>query len=331
MKKVLITGAAGFVGSRLASLYHSQGAEVVCVDNFSDYYSVDLKKQRVAHFLTKQGIDLHVLDLSNQSDVEQMFGIAVPDVVIHLAAQAGVRLSLAETNKYVDANLVGFSNVLKSSIERQVPDFVYASSSSVYGNSLNVPYKETETGLSPVSFYGATKLSNELLAQALSLQTNTKIRGLRLFTVYGDYGRPDMACLRLVASLILGKDFCLFGDGSVRRDFTFVDDVAQSIVALVADLERRPQGYADVVNVGGGNPYTMNELIEIVNNLSIKKLNLVFDKPFHGDVQQTVADSSYLETLIGYAPKTPLSEGIKITYDWANQPEVSCNLAKWLT
>jgi UDP-glucuronate 4-epimerase len=329
--KVLITGAAGFIGSHLAHAYKLGGVQVQCLDNYSKYYSTDLKKVRVDHFLNRHEIPFHEMDLTSSFDVEKIVTNFEPDVVIHLAAQAGVRLPLSETQKYVDANLVAFTNILKVCVQQEVPQFVYASSSSVYGNSLNVPYKESEMGLSPVSFYGATKLSNELLAQALSFNSRTSTRGLRLFTVYGPWGRPDMAYFRMVANLISGKDFHLFGDGSLKRDFTFIDDAIKSITLLVDQLAKESEGHSDVVNVGGGHEYSMNDLVGIVNNLCNKELHVIQDDPFGGDVKQTLADSSLLKELTGYAPETELLEGIAAVFKWANEPKISTKLTSWIT
>ena len=192
--KILVTGAAGFIGSALAQRLVGAGHQVTAIDNFSDYYDVNLKKLRVKSLLEPVGLQVTNLDISRPNEVAALIASIKPEVVINLAAQAGVRLGLSESHKYVESNLIGFSNVLIATIENKVPFFLYASSSSVYGDKASIPYKESETNLHPNSFYGATKLANELLTPTLVRNSSTAARGLRFFTVYGPWGRPDIQC-----------------------------------------------------------------------------------------------------------------------------------------
>ena len=228
----LITGAAGFIGSHLCHKLSKEGNKIIAIDNYSDYYDVGLKNYRVKDLLEPLNIDAINLDITDDIKFDDLVSKSKPDVVINLAAQAGVRLPLNETDKYVNNNLIGFSNVLRSTVKNKVPFFLYASSSSVYGDKAAIPYIESEQNLHPTSFYGATKLANELLTPTLIQNSSTAARGLRFFTVYGPWGRPDMAYFRMIANVISGAEFNFFGDGSVERDFTFIDDAVNSVMAL---------------------------------------------------------------------------------------------------
>ena len=214
----LITGAAGFIGSHLCQKLAKEGNKIIAIDNYSDYYDVGLKNYRVKDLLEPLDLDVINLDITDEVKFDNLVSKSKPDVVINLAAQAGVRLPLKETDKYVHNNLVGFSNVLRSTVKNKVPHFLYASSSSIYGDKDAIPYIESEQNLHPTSFYGATKLANELLTPTLIQNSSTAARGLRFFTVYGPWGRPDMAYFRMIANVISGAEFNFFGDGSVERD-----------------------------------------------------------------------------------------------------------------
>jgi UDP-glucuronate 4-epimerase len=264
----LITGAAGFIGSHLCHKLAKEGNKIIAVDNYSDYYDVGLKNYRVKDLLKPLDLDVINLDITDDVKFDNLVSKSKPDVVINLAAQAGVRLPLKETDKYVHNNLVGFSNVLRSTVKNKVPYFLYASSSSIYGDKAAIPYIESEQNLHPTSFYGATKLANELLTPTLIQNSSTTARGLRFFTVYGPWGRPDMAYFRMIANVISGAEFNFFGDGSVERDFTFIDDAINSVMELTAELQKRKSGYSDVVNLGGGRPLSMNYLLQTVSSIS---------------------------------------------------------------
>jgi len=250
--------------------------------------------------------------------------------VIHLAAQAGVRLGVSESRKYVDSNLVGFSNALISTIEKKVPKFLYASSSSVYGDKAEIPYSESESNLHPSSFYGSTKLANELLVPTLVKNSETVARGLRFFTVYGPWGRPDMAYFRMIANAIVGTEFNFFGDGSIERDFTFINDAVSSVINLTLELESRKSGFSDVVNLGGGRPLSMNYLLEIVGSLTGKEVSFERFETNLNDARKTMSNASYIQKLIGSKPSTKLEDGISMTIDWASRKEISLNLDKWV-
>ena len=328
--RILVTGAAGFIGSALCEQLMLSNHEVTAVDNFSDYYDVSLKRLRVKELLSPLSLEVLNLDICDQSKVEKIIASSNPEVVIHLAAQAGVRLSVSESRKYVDSNLVGFSNVLISTIEKKVPKFLYASSSSVYGDKAEIPYSETESNLHPSSFYGSTKLANELLVPTLVKNSETVARGLRFFTVYGPWGRPDMAYFRMIANAIVGTEFNFFGDGSIERDFTFVNDAVNSVVNLTLELESRKPGFSDVVNLGGGRPLSMNYLLEIVGSLTGKKVSFERYDTNLNDARKTMSDPSYIQKLISSKPSTKLEDGISMTIDWASRKEIASNLDKWV-
>ena len=326
----LITGAAGFIGSHLCHKLAKEGNKIVAVDSYSNYYDVELKNYRVKELLEPLKIDVINLDITDDINFDDLVNKSKPDVVINLAAQAGVRLPLNETDKYVNSNLVGFSNVLRSTVKNEVPFFLYASSSSVYGDKAAIPYIESEQNLHPNSFYGATKLANELLTPTLIQNSSTAARGLRFFTVYGPWGRPDMAYFRMIANVISGAEFNFFGDGSVERDFTFIDDAVISVMKLTSELQNRKSGYSDVVNLGGGRPLSMNYLLEAVSLISKNEVKFNRLNSNSNDAKKTMSDSKYIESLIGSKPSTKLEDGIAKTIEWAMRKDISSNLNNWV-
>ena len=326
----LITGAAGFIGSFLCHKLAKEGNKIIAIDNFSNYYDVGLKNTRVKELLEPLNIDVINLDITDDLKFDNLVSKSKPDVVINLAAQAGVRLPVNETDKYVNSNLVGFSNVLRSTVNNKVPFFLYASSSSVYGDKAAIPYIESEQNLHPTSFYGATKLANELLTPTLIQNSLTAARGLRFFTVYGPWGRPDMAYFRMIANVISGAEFNFFGDGSVERDFTFIDDAVNSVMELTTELQKRKPGYSDVVNLGGGRPLSMNYLLETVSSISKNEVKFNRLNSNTNDAKKTMSDSKYIESLIGGKPSTKLEDGIAKTIEWAMHEDISSNLNNWV-
>jgi UDP-glucuronate 4-epimerase len=325
-----VTGAAGFIGSHLCRELSLQANEVIAIDNLSDYYDTSLKKARIKNLLDSKGISFSELDICNRSALNALIKESRPEVVVNLAAQAGVRLPLSQVYKYVENNLVGFSNVLQSTVSNKVPYFLYASSSSVYGDQAAIPYTESEQKLHPKSFYGATKLANELLTPTLIKNSSTIARGLRFFTVYGPWGRPDMAYFRMIANVVSGSEFNFFGDGSVERDFTYIDDAVNSVIELSKELDKRKPGYSDVVNLGGGRPLSMNYLLENINKISKAEVKFNRQSSNSNDAKKTMSDSSYIQSLIGSKPETKLEDGINKTYRWALQSEISAELNNWV-
>lgn len=328
--KYLITGAAGFIGSSISNSLAIDGNSVVGIDNFSDYYSKELKKVRVEKLLSLAGVKFIENDISEFMSINQIFQKEKPDFVIHLAAQAGVRIPLNQNQKYVKANLLGFSNVLQSVVEFEVPNFIYASSSSVYGDLAKIPYSETDFNLKPNSFYGATKLSNELLTPTLIRGSKTKARGIRFFTVYGPWGRPDMAYFRVLTSALTDSQFNLFGDGNIQRDFTYIDDVTSMVKKLSENLKLQKSGFSDVVNIGGGRPLSINYLIEEIEKITKKQITIKTFQMNNSDSIKTMADSTYLESLIGNQQFTTLENGIRKFNAWCASPDILMQLNDWV-
>ena len=319
--KILVTGAAGFIGSAVAERLTQQGNAVTAVDSFSDYYSQDLKRNRAERLSKLSGLNVLETDLSEELSVVKLFEKSKPDLVIHLAAQPGVRLPISENHRYVKDNLVAFSNIASQSCIANVDSFLYASSSSVYGNNNSTSLSENINGIKPISFYGATKLANEILANSLALSSATKFRGLRFFTVYGPWGRPDMAYLKIINAALNKKSFELFGDGSKTRDFTYVDDVVSSVVNLGSELLSRKSGFSDVVNIGGGQPISMNNLIDTIQKELNMEIEVKRGQDASGDVFATNANTEYLKSLIPSKNFVNIHEGIKEVVKWA----VTCN------
>jgi len=327
--RFLVTGAAGFIGSHLSTALASSGHQVVAVDNMSNYYSVGLKEARKRELIKLRNINFEILDLTSRKQVEDLFLNSKFDSVFHLAAQPGVRLPRNEYSSYINNNLVAYENVFTRTIEHSVVNFLYASSSSVYGNLKDTKYSEIGPRLAPVSFYGVTKLANELMAPSLIQGSDTKARGLRFFTVYGPWGRPDMAYFRIISNALTGSPFSVYGDGNVTRDFTYVGDVVQSIVGLDSELRKQKSGFSDVVNIGGGKPCSLNQMITEINQ-QLGVSNQYENQPFNSnDVLNTNADTSYLYHLIGSRPEVSLAEGMKEVIKWAVDPIIRDSLFDW--
>jgi UDP-glucuronate 4-epimerase len=328
--KYLITGAAGFVGSNLSTRLANSGHSVLGVDNFSPYYSPELKKLRVTQLLNPLGIEVKKIDLSSLESFQVLVREYQPDAIVHLAAQPGVRTPLGKSYQYIQNNVVAFSNVLQTAIEEAVPEFLYASSSSVYGNSLNIPYQEDDQTIRPISIYGATKLANEILTPAFINGSKTRARGMRFFTVYGPWGRPDMAYFRLIDSVINGSEFKKYGGGEVKRDFTYIDDITLAIEKLSLELKSREEGYSDIVNIGGGNPYSLNDLIAVVSNQLGSAVNLIELESNPNDTSYTNADVSRLNQLTQTVPSVDLEYGVAKTIAWSKQQGIQEYLKAWI-
>jgi len=327
--RAIVTGSSGFIGSALTELLLNSGWNVLGIDSHSDYYSTDLKARRLERLQKYLNFEFLKIDVSDVPQINQVFKEFQPRSVFHLAAQAGVRIPSNDLQKYVIGNLQGFASVLQATVLNDVPNFLFASSSSVYGDEAKIPYSENELNLNPNSFYGATKLSNEILSRSLIPGSNTRARGMRFFTVYGPEGRPDMAYFRIVSSLLEGTDFELVGDGSIERDFTFVDDCTKMIQLLENELQGKSEGYFDIVNIGGGHPISMNKLIEISSNYVGKSFTFKKGFPNAKDAKRTMADAAYLESLVKNKPSTPIDEGIAKTIDWAESLSPGL-LASWV-
>jgi UDP-glucuronate 4-epimerase len=327
--KVLVTGTAGFIGSALALRLLERGDEVVGIDNLNDYYDVELKKARLAR-LTPHGrfTDIRA-DLEDAALIERSFTEHRPDRVVNLAAQAGVRYSLENPRAYVDTNLVGFLNILEGCRHHGVEHLVYASSSSVYGANTEMPFSVHHNVDHPLSMYAATKKANELMAHTYSHLYGLPVTGLRFFTVYGPWGRPDMALFMFTRNILAGEPIDVFNYGHHRRDFTYVDDIVEGVVrALDRIAEPNPQWSGArpdsatstapyrLYNIGNSQPVELMHYIEVLEQCLGRKaqMNLLPLQP--GDVPDTYADTSDLEHDVGYRPDTPVEEGVARFVQW---------------
>lgn len=326
---ILVTGAAGFIGSAMSRRLAEMGNKVLAVDNLSPYYSKILKSERVKALLSHSNVDFKVLDLSNLISVQKLFTNRKVDSVVHFAAQAGVRIKMNDWSNYTRDNLTAFSNILLTSAEVGIPKFLFASSSSVYGNSSEEKFNEKITPPSPISLYGTTKLMNELQAASIARTTGMKTRALRFFTVYGPWGRPDMLYFRIASSALSRNPFELLGDGEVRRDFTYIDDVIESSIKLLNELDAHKRGFTDVVNVGGGRPRSMLEILELMSNLAGVDIPYNVRPSNKLDVNRTSADFTYLRSLVGLTPNIQAEAGLAKFYEWASRDDIRNKMSIW--
>jgi UDP-glucuronate 4-epimerase len=328
--RVLVTGAAGFIGSHvLKSLLDSQ-EDVIGLDNFSSYYSVEFKRLRLIGLGINEANAIIHCDISDFSQVHSVIQDVQPNYIIHLAAQAGVRLSMENSDRYISDNITGFHNIIRSAIDNKVEGIIYASSSSIYGDIAPTPYTEKSLIFRPKSLYGVSKLVNELNAEIYSKSSLLRFRGLRFFTVYGPWGRPDMAYFRLAAASLEKQPFTLFGDGSVKRDFTYIDDVVKSTLLLLSDLTHRERGFNDVVNIGGWRPMDINYLIKLIESNGEHQIEMLREEASSLDSKITVADNSYLQSIVGQLNFTKLEVGVERLMNWARQGEIRSELPNWI-
>ncbi len=326
---MLVTGAAGFLGFHLADRLLEGGARVVGLDNLNAYYDPALKRARLAQLEGRAGFRFLRADIADRAAVEAAFTEHAPAHVVHLAAQAGVRHSIENPHAYAEANLTGFLNILEACRHGRVAHLVYASSSSVYGGNARLPYSVRDRVDHPVSLYAATKKANELMAHAYAHLYGLAATGLRFFTVYGPWGRPDMAVFLFTEALYEGRPIRLFNEGRNARDFTFVDDATEAVRRLIPRPPRPDPGFDRaepdparswaphrVVNIGNRRREPVRRLVEILEGLTGRtaRIELVPDQP--GDVTETWADVGELEAEIGYRPDTPLERGLARFVDW---------------
>ena len=317
--QVLVTGVAGFIGMHVAKRLLLDGNQVVGVDNLNNYYDINLKKSRLSQLQYKElDFNFFEIDIVNETKVSQIFKGNKFDLVIHLAAQAGVRFSLENPNSYLENNIKGFLNILENMRYLDNKNLIYASSSSVYGDSNNEDFKETQDTSSPISFYGVTKKTNELMAYTYSKLYKLNVIGLRFFTVYGPWGRPDMAMFKFTQSIIKGKPIQIFNKGNMIRDFTYIDDVVESISRISVKIIKENslvESYR-VFNIGSENPISIMEYISILEKKLNKKAQKEFLPAQLGDVLRTSADSSNLYNWINFKPVTKVNDGVKKYVDW---------------
>jgi UDP-glucuronate 4-epimerase len=327
MKKILITGAAGFIGFHLSQRLLKEGYEIYGIDNLNSYYDPALKQARLVQ-LQVSNFKFQQLDLQNYEGLTKVFTEFQPDIVINLAAQAGVRYSLENPRSYIESNLDGFFNILEASRQHGVNNFIYASSSSVYGNNEKSPFSETDNVDHPVSLYAATKKSNELIAHTYSHLYKMTTVGLRFFTVYGPWGRPDMAYYFFTKAILEGKKIQLFNQGLNLRDYTYIDDIVESINRMLGGLDSlQPTGeidqytavkspYYHLFNIGGSNPVPVLEFVEILENALGKKAIRELVGFQAGDVFSTEAETKTLESFINFKPTITLKEGLGEFVEW---------------
>ncbi|HET7674210.1 MAG TPA: NAD-dependent epimerase [Gammaproteobacteria bacterium] len=327
--KVLVTGAAGFIGSALSLKLLERGDEVVGLDNLNDYYDVNLKRARLDRTLNYDGFTDVRADLADRDAVTEVFASHRPERVVNLAAQAGVRYSSQNPHAYVDTNIVGFLNVLEGCRHYPVEHLVYASSSSIYGANTDMPFSEHRGASHPVSLYGATKRANELMAHAYSHFYNIPTTGLRFFTVYGPWGRPDMALFLFTRKMLAGEPIDVFNHGHHRRDFTYVDDIVEGVVRVLdKPATANPDWNGDhpdpatgaapyrIFNIGNNNPVNLMRYIEVLEkNLGVTAQKNMLPLQI-GDVPETYASVADLEAEVGYRPATPVETGVANFVAW---------------
>lgn len=326
---ILITGAAGFIGSTLALRLLARGDRVFGLDNLNDYYDVSLKEARLARLRAHPGFEFERADIVDRDAMARLFAQRRFDAVMHLAAQVGVRYSLENPGAYVDANLVGFGNVIEGARRSNVGHFVFASSSSVYGANAKVPFAEDDNIDHPVSLYAATKKANELMAHSYAHLYRLPCTGLRFFTVYGPWGRPDMAPFKFARGILAGEPIPVFNRGEMARDFTYVDDIVEGVARVIdrpaqADpawsaLAPRPSSSNApyrIYNIGNNQSIKLMRFIEALEQCLGKKAKLDLLPLQAGDVIETVADISLLEGAVGFRPATSIGAGVARFVEW---------------
>ncbi|WP_332671328.1 NAD-dependent epimerase [Aromatoleum sp.] len=327
--KILVTGAAGFIGMHTCQVLLGRGDEIVGLDNLNDYYDPRLKEDRLARLIPHKGFRFVKLDVADRPGIERLFAEERFDRVIHLAAQAGVRYSLQNPHAYVESNLVGFMNILEGCRHNGVQHLVYASSSSVYGGNTLMPFSEHHSVDHPVSIYAATKKANELMAHTYSHLYGLPTTGLRFFTVYGPWGRPDMALFLFTKAILEGRPIDVFNHGRMQRDFTYIDDIVEGVVRTLDrtaapdpgfnPLEPDP-GRSDapyrVFNIGNHDPLPLMDFIEAIEDALGKKAEKNFLPLQDGDVPATYADTAELNAWTGFKPGTSVREGVGRFVEW---------------
>lgn len=328
--KILITGAAGFIGHKMVKVLSEEGAEVVGLDSINDYYSVDLKYSRLAdNGIAREDIEDGILvqsrtipgyrfvrmDLTDREGIDRLFRTEGFTHVLNLAGQAGVRYSIENPYSYVQSNVVGFLNILEGCRHHGLPRLVYASSSSVYGMDPHVPFKETDRTDSPVSLYAATKKSEEAMSYAYSKLYHLQTVGLRFFTVYGPWGRPDMAPYKFMKAIDNDEEIQVFNHGNMLRDFTYIDDIAEG-VRLVLHSDNDEEIPYRIYNIGNSEPVRLLDFIKTIENVTGHKARMKMFDMQPGDVVRTYADTSLLQHDFGYKPSTTIADGISNLYAW---------------
>jgi UDP-glucuronate 4-epimerase len=326
---ILITGAAGFIGFHLANRLLNEGNEVCAIDNLNDYYDVSLKEVRLEILTRAKNFHFVRADISHRDEVQALFDRYRPEYVVHLAAQAGVRYSLHNPHAYVDSNVMGFLNILENCTRSHVEHLIYASSSSVYGGTATIPFSESQNVDHPISLYAATKKANELMAYTYSHLHNLPATGLRFFTVYGPYGRPDMAYFIFTKHILDQRPIDVYNFGKMRRDFTYIDDIVEGVVRLLPKAPEPAVSHSGVTggegvihppfklyNIGNHKPVELLELIRIIESCLGKKATLNYLPLQPGEVVETFADITEIRKAVGFSPSTDIQAGMSLFVQW---------------
>ena len=332
---VLVTGAGGFIGAAVVERLLQQGQAVVGIDNLNSYYDPALKRarlQRLEQHSSSAAWSFQQLDVADAGAMAEVFAACRPRAVVHLAAQAGVRYSLENPAAYVQSNVVGFGNILEGCRHQQVEHLVYASSSSVYGGNRNLPFRETQAVNHPVSLYAATKKANELMAHTYSHLYGLPATGLRFFTVYGPWGRPDMAPMLFAKAILAGEPIRVFNYGRMARDFTYIDDIVEGVLRVLAKPATAAEGFDAaqpdpatswaphrVFNIGNSAPTPLLDFIAALESALGREAIQHLEPMQPGDVEATAADTAALEAWVGFRPATPMVEGVAAFADWYRQ------------
>ena len=315
---ILVTGVAGFIGFHVAETLLAQGHSVIGVDNLNAYYDIALKNARLEHLSRHQGLTFHQLDIADHKALRELPNGGDVKAIIHLAAQAGVRYSIDHPFEYASSNLVGHLSVLEFARHApQNPRLVYASSSSVYGANTKAPFSENDPVRHPVSLYAATKRADELMSETYAHLYDIEQIGLRFFTVYGPWGRPDMAAWLFTQNIIAGEPIRVFNNGELERDFTYIDDIANAVVAVACDVPKTtPKSNHRLYNIGNNKPAKLMDFIALLENIIGKKADIKYAPMQPGDVHATYADINAIQRDYGFYPKTSLRDGLEKFVDW---------------
>ena len=318
--KILITGVAGFIGFHVANKLIKSNFDLVGIDNVNNYYDEQLKLSRLS-LLNKEGLRFIKLDITDKYVMSNFFNKENFDIIIHLAAQAGVRYSINKPFAYTDSNIIGFLNILEGARENNIKHLIYASSSSVYGFNQKTPFSEDDTTDAPVSFYAASKKSNEMMAYSYSHLYKIPCTGLRFFTVYGPWGRPDMAYFKFVKQILNNETINIFGQGKMARDFTYIDDVVTALVSLIPvipkiNLKNKKFAPHEIFNIGNNRTEKLEKFIYIIERELNKKAIRNYMDMQPGDVINTWADTKKINKIINFAPKISIEEGLPLFISW---------------
>ena len=315
MRTYLITGGAGFIGSSLTEKLLNEGNKVIAIDNFCDFYNPSIKENNVKEFLNNSNYTLYILDIRSNADITKIFNENKIDVVVHLAAMAGVRPSIENPVLYQEVNCMGTQNILETMKENNVSNLVMASSSSVYGNTKEVPFSEDMVVDFAISPYAATKKANEVMTHVYHKLFNLNVIMLRFFTVYGPKQRPDLAINKFTRLMLEGKSIPMFGDGTTSRDYTYITDIVDGIIRS-CDYVENNKGVYEILNLGNSSPVSLKEMISTIGKAVGVEPNIKQLPMQPGDVERTFADVSKAKELIGYEPKVSFEDGIKNFVNW---------------